>query len=285
MATYLDPGLLNRELQLAQTALRIAQENPGDDRYNLAREQSRVNWLLSPSYCAGSTEDEILAAHEGRWQYGEGWDLARHKEAKNPGQCEAARQYDLATDKWYREAPLSLLKNLGAGIINGIVPGSDLGDAGSSTQILGQLIGGGASLFINPGALATSITKSMSLSSTIGNAINFAAKTFSGPIGSIATTAISSLLTPRSAAPMPAQVQQQIYSSAQPLQIADARPLSFAQQQIFGPNQASQLVIDTTKGTVSKSSGSFPLWGWLAIGAAVIAALLAVFIPRKRRRK
>lgn len=276
----------SRELALAKQRLQIAEADPADDRYNLARERSTVAWLQQPSFCAPMREDEINAAHEGNFTFQ--WDPGRHTQAKNPAQCEVQRYVDLATDRWYREAPASLLKNLGAGFINGIIPGSDLGDARSSTQILGQLIGGAASLAINPSSIISNLTNKMSLGSTLTNAISFVNKTFSGPLGAIGTQVIGGLLAPTPK--MPAQVQQQIYSSSQPAALADARPLSYAQQMLFGSTPSTQLsnnlVVDTTKGTISKNSpAAVPMWAWILGALALVGAALAIFLPRKRNRR
>ena len=239
-----------------------------------------LGWIDPPTFCNGSTEDEINAAHEGRSQYGDNWNLDRHKGAKNPMQCETARQYDLATDRWYRESPASLLKNLGAGIINGIVPGSDLGDAGSSTQIFGQLIGGFGSIFINPGAIATTISNSMGLGSTLGKAINFVNKTLSGPIGTIAGNVVSSMFA--SPAPVQQQVQQQMYSAPQPANITE-QAMSYAQKQIFG-STAGNLQVKTGVGSLSTGSTT-PVWIYVvAVLSFTLTVLGFIFMTKKGKR-
>lgn len=270
----------NRELSAAKSRLATALANPFDDRYNLAKEKQAVEWLESPSFCTGSTEEEINRAHEGD-QSVFVYDVARQKSAKNPWQCESARLYDLQTDRWYRESPASLLKNIGAGVVNAIVPGSDLGDAGSSTQIVGQLIGSFASAFINPGKLIEKTVTSMSLGSTLTNAFNFVNKAFSGPVGSIATGYIGSLLNPTPVAPA---VQAQLYTTRQPNNIAD-QAMSAAQAAIFGGSSSpSKLQVGGVTITQDKPWYKNP---WV-IGAGVIAVLLAVlalFNPFKKRRK
>lgn len=253
----------------------------GDD------DRGRVVGLIDPpTFCGPITEEEINAAFEGRWQYGDDWDPKGHNpDAANPEQCEANRQYDLATGKWFRESPMSALKNLGAGIVNGLIPGSDLGDSWSSTQVLGQLIGGVGSLFVNPTNLVGgAFTKlaNMSLGSTLGNAINFVNKTFSGPIGSIATNFVGGLLAPTPAIPAPAL--KSIYTQAQPQNLAESRPLSFAQQQIFGSTPATKqsLVVDTGSG-----SSKTPVWMWVVGGLSLLATIvtLVLTLGRKRRRR
>lgn len=233
-----------------------------------------------PTFCTGSTEDEINRAHEGDESVFV-YDVARQKGARNPWQCETARLYDLRTDRWYRESPGSLLKNLGAGIVNAVVPGSDLGDANSSTQILGQLIGSVVGAVVNPGQLVKQTISSMSLGSTIGNVLNFANKAFSGPVGSIAAGYVGSLLSPT---PVMPAVQQQLYTTRQPAQIAD-QPLSAAQQAIFGTNAAStKLTVGGVSVTQVKPWYQNP-WVWAGAAVAVVLAILAFFNPFKKRRR
>ena len=257
-----------QELAAAEARLAIALANPDDDRYNLAKERSAVAWLKDPSFCTGSTEDEIRRAKEGDESVFV-YDIARQVDAKDPWQCETSRLYDLRTNRWYRESPLSLLKNIGAGVINSIVPGSDLGNADSSTQILGQGIGGFASLFVNPSAILQKA--SMGLGTTIGNAFNFVNKAFSGPIGSIATGYIGSLVNPR---PVPAQAMTQVLESARPANLND-QAMSFAQKAVFGGN-----VGGTSVQIGQKPWYQNPLyWG---IGAVVLLAGFFLFKKRKR---
>lgn len=233
-----------------------------------------------PTFCTGSTEDEINRAHEGDETVFV-YDVARQKGARNPWQCETARLYDLRTDRWYRESPGSLLKNLGAGIVNAVVPGSDLGDANSSTQILGQLIGSVVGAVVNPGQLVKQTISSMSLGSTVGNILNFANKAFSGPVGTIAAGYVGSLLSPT---PVMPAVQQQLYTTRQPAQIAD-QAMSVAQQAIFGTNAASsKLTVGGVSVTQVKPWYQNP-WVWAGAAVAVVLAILAFFNPFKKRRR
>lgn len=151
-----------------------------------------VGWVDPPTFCAGSSPDEIERAHNGDKSVYV-WNPERHKNAKNPSQCETARLYDLATDKHYRESPASLLKNIGAGFVNSIIPGSDLGDKNSSTQMVGAFIGSFTS-FVNPSAL---INNKMGVLGNIFNSVN---KAISSPLGQIGTNFLSGLIQPAPAA-------------------------------------------------------------------------------------
>lgn len=191
MAVYL--GDLSGPIAAASARVAEAAANPGDDKYNLAREQSTLAWLQSPSFCGPgpSTEEYEEYRRTGIIPTRDAGKM--HPDAKNPGQCEVAWRHELVAQRFYRESPMSLLKNLGAGVVNAIVPGSDLGDAGSSTQLLGQAIGTVAGLFVNPGKLVEASAKAVltglqaskvSVFSAIGNAISKA----SSAVTSFATT-------------------------------------------------------------------------------------------------
>lgn len=121
----------------------------------------------------------------------------------------------------------------------------------------------------------------MSLGSTLTNAFNFVNKAFSGPVGSIATGYIGSLLNPTPVAPA---VQAQLYTTRQPNNIAD-QAMSAAQAAIFGGSSSpSKLQVGGVTITQDKPWYKNP---WV-IGAGVIAVLLAVlalFNPFKKRRK
>lgn len=235
-----------------------------------------VGLVNRPTFCAGSTEDEIRRAFEGDESVFV-FDFERQKDASNPVQCETARLYDLRTNRWYRESPASLLKNLGAGVVNSVIPGADLGDAGSSTQILGQLVGSFAGLFVNPSQAVTKLTNSMGLGTTLSNAFNFVNKTFSGPLGSIATGYVGTLLNPK---PVPAPVQAQIYASTLPAQIAEPA-LSYAQSKIFG---SGGVVIGDKKYTVEDGATAWYKNPWVIV-SGIVAVLVTLYLVFKRKKR
>lgn len=235
-----------------------------------------VGLVERPTFCAGSTDDEIRRAFEGDESVFV-FDLERQKDASNPVQCETARLYDLRTNRWYRESPASLLKNLGAGVVNAVVPGSDLGDARSSTQILGQLIGSVAGLFVNPSQAVTKLTNSMGLGTTLSNAFNFVNKTISGPLGSIATGYVGSLLSPK---PVPAPVQAQIFSSSMPAQIAEP-VLSYAQSKIFSGGSGG-VMVGGTKVTLGEDPWYKNPW---IIVSGIVAVLVTLYLVFKRKKR
>ena len=170
------------------------------------RDPSRVIYTRGdkyeePTFCAAITEDEIERAHnaikDGRYDDPVfTWNPSRHVGAKNPTQCEAARRNDLLSDRWYREPGASLLKNIGAGIVNAIIPGSDLGDAGSSTQIVGMAIGAVAGMFINPAGIVQTANTAMNLG-VIGKAMTGIANFAMNPIGQLAVGVIGNALMPK----------------------------------------------------------------------------------------
>lgn len=148
---------------------------------------------VEPTFCTGSTEAEINQVVEDKSLAGITWDIERQKGAKNPAQCETARLYDLVTGKHYRESPGSLLKNIGAGVVNSIIPGSDLGDRGSSTQMVGALIGGVASIGAGSAGIIGSLTKTKDVS-TFSNIINAANGFLTSPLGQIGSTVLQGLI-------------------------------------------------------------------------------------------
>lgn len=240
---------------------------------------SRVGLVDRPTFCAGSTEDEIRRAFEGDETVFV-YDLARQKDASNPAQCETARLYDLRTNRWFRESPGSLLKNLGAGVVNAVIPGSNLGDAWSSTQIVGQAIGSFAGLFINPSQVVSKITNSMGLGTTLTNAFNFVNKTFSGPVGHIASGYLSSLIAP---SPVPPVAQAQVFSSPYPSNIA-TEAMTSIQSKIFGTGSGGTVKV----GGTSVTMGEKPWYqNPLVIGGGILAILagLVFLFTRKRRKK
>jgi len=245
---------------------------------------TRSDRFAEPTFCTGSTEDEINRAHEALKNPNPEldpvftWDPGRHKDAKDPYSCEVARLYDLATDRWFRESPGSLLKDLGAGIVNGIIPGSDLGDAGSSTQFLGQVIGGISTLGFNPTSLATSAltsaTKAISNVSFLNTALSFATKVATGPFGSIATQAIGSLL---SKTPTPQVVLQSPYQGTNNIQ----ESLVPAYYSSTSGSKPVSLVTD------AKANEPLPAWvtpvAW-GLGALALLGILWKLFTKKSRR-
>lgn len=130
-----------------------------------------IGWVDPPTFC----ESPTIAQYEAYKRDGvrPAWDPSRHKSAKNPTQCETAFHYDLLTLKGYREDPFSIGKNVLAGIVNAVVPGSDLGDAGSSGQILGQLIGTVGSIFVNPAKLVSNVAINLGgIGKALGSVLN-----------------------------------------------------------------------------------------------------------------
>lgn len=234
-----------------------------------------IGYVDEPTFCGGSTEQEIIDAFEGRTQYGDNWDLSRHIRAgsKNPEQCESNRQYDLATGKHYRESPASLLKNLGAGLVNGLIPGSDLGDAGSSTQLPGQLLGSVVGLFVSPAQLVSLATKplqNVSLISTIGKSIggilaNPAINTIIGTVG-------GALLTPRQPGAPMATTPQQAVRPQNPFMLS---PGSYP--------QAGGFVFDGGGYKVSTPGAqTTPTWLMPVIIAGAVVFALFTFLKRKK---
>lgn len=226
-----------------------------------------------PTFCAGSTEDEINRAHEGDRSVFV-WDPGRHKEAKNPSECETKRLYDLATDRWYRESPGSLLKNLGAGIINAVVPGGDLGDTGSSTQILGRAIGSVAGLAINPVKSFTNLTNTVNLGA-IGNGIFGAVKTAfnlsTTPLGSLITGVVGQAIAPTSTG---------IVRPATTVAAAGQAPF-MTNYGAWPSSSETKKASDSAFGS-STSTAKTPWYIWLAVAALPAGLLLYVIFKRKR---
>lgn len=237
-----------------------------------------VGWVDPPTFCAGSTEDEINRAHAGDKSVYR-WDPGRHKGAKNPTQCETARLYDLASDRWYRESPTSLLKNIGAGLVNSIIPGSDLGDKGSSTQMVGQFIGAFTS-FVNPTALANNNM------GVLGNIFNSVNKAISSPLGQIGTNFISGLIQPAppvwSAAaatgnsPTPqAPVVKSVLQTAEKYLPSITEPKqSTAQALAFGDVRVGDYSLE--------KKTEIPWYAWAIGGVVLLGGLLLLVFKRKR---
>lgn len=144
------------------------------------------------------------------------WNPGRHKDAKNPLQCEVAFMDDLANMRGYRENPFSIGKNVLAGIVNSVVPGSDLGDADSSGQLLGQAIGTFGSLFVNPGkALTTALTSGLNKVG-LGTFISKA----SAAVTKLANTGVGKIVGSIGSQYAQAYVQQQFAPKASAIQQA-----------------------------------------------------------------
>lgn len=268
---------MGTELQSAEERLRVALADPTDDRYNVARERASVEWLRSPSFCVSPS----VADYEEYKRTGvlPPWNPGRHKESKNPAQCEMAFQYDLATLKGYREDPFSLGKNVLAGVVNAVVPGSDLGDAGSSGQLVGQFIGGAASLFVNPATLVKNA--SMNLGGVLGNILNTGSKFVSSPIGQVATNFLSQAVMPTRttivSAPLETQQMGTPQRSKETLRINDLDPMRYTPAQLaaFGelqlPGGKTVSVNDTGKEwykspwAIGAGVVLFFLFGWLLL--------------------
>jgi len=146
-----------------------------------------------PTFCTGSSESEIERAFKGDLS-GVKYDLTRQKDATNPAQCETARVVDLLEGKQYRESPVSLLKNIGAGFVNSIIPGSDLGNRGSSTQMVGGLIAGVAAIGAGSAGVIGGLTQNSKNVSTLGNLINGANTFLTSPLGQIGTNFLGSII-------------------------------------------------------------------------------------------
>lgn len=153
------------------------------------------------------------------------------------------------------------LGNFLAGVVNSVVPGSNLGDEDNAARDIGEAVGGVGSLFVNPGNLllsaATKATKSMSF---LSSAINFVGKVAAGPVGSLGSNIInayaSSLLTPTA--------QTAAFQTTKPANIAENYYRSAATQAAFG-NVKVTATTETAK----------PANDWIkpvAIGAGVLVA-------------
>lgn len=251
-----------------------------------------VGYIDPPGFCSGSTEDEINRAHDGDKSVFV-YDLARHKSAKNPSQCETARLYDLATDRWYRESPTSMLKNIGAGFVNSIIPGSDLGDRGSSTQMVGGFIGSVFSLGVPTGVtgLAAKITgniaqKSSSMS-VLNNIISGFNRAVSSPLGQIGTNFLSGLIQPAPApTPMMAGTGASPTTTVQPvraiIQTAEKYLPSITEPK---STMAGALAFGDVKvGDYSiEKKTSVPWYAW-AIGGVLLLGTILVFVFKRKRR-
>lgn len=224
---------------------------------------------VKPSFCTGSTLDEIERAYKGD-QSAFKYDPARQKDASNPAQCEAKRLQDLASGKLYRESPESLLKNIGAGLVNGIIPGADLGDARSSTQVLGQLIAAPASIAV--GGASGLISSSAKNMGTIGNIISKANTFLTSPLGQIGQSVVGSLIPKNQ--PMVSAPGMQIGVS--PI-VPDATFLPGWGIKVGtttkGPSAPTP--INQPAGTVNTGvkSAEIPSWVYL-VGAALVALML-----------
>lgn len=150
------------------------------------------------------------------------WNPARHKDSKNPVQCEVAFMLDLVQGKGFREDPFNIGKNIGAGIINAIVPGSDLGDSWSEGQKVGRAIGSAVGLFVPAPKLPN-----MGFLNTI---INTATKAVSSPLGQLAANILPSVLLPTPYLPYA--------GSTGPVTAAQNPPATFPQQRGALPNIA-----------------------------------------------
>lgn len=188
----------------------------------------------------------------------------------------------------FDELLLSPIKNLAAGVINAVVPGSDLGDSNSDLRNIGNVAGSLVDLVV-PGGLITTVANQVSKVSFLSNII------------SKASTVVSTLANPAS---IGGKIVQQAVSTFAPALLQSAFQTTFAPQQavaastqnvelIAGPkdfvtasanavkNAINQKVSADPSGnnfvTVSKdglSTGqSMPWYAWLAIGFGALLLL------------
>lgn len=275
---------MQTELETARARLAEALANPGDDKYSAVQLAAKVSWLEAPSFC----ESPKQADYEEYRRSGNlpAWNPGRHKSAKNPVQCETAFMQEVIAGKFYREDLGNYLKNVGAGIINSVVnniPGvqSNLGDQWSGGQAVGQVIGGVASLVVNPLGIASKAVSNMSF---LGSLISGVGKAISSPLGQVATNFVSGLVQP--AAVVPQQAAQG--SSSTPLQVA---PQTIRQASTnYLPNIAEgkqSLTQALTFGDVKDAAGqltrkeTLPWWGWLLIGLSGVGLLALLFIKKR----
>lgn len=222
-----------------------------DDQGNPYREKPGTY-----GFCQSPSQDQYQAYLDSKRLELPPVDLGRHKDAKNPYQCEVKFFQDLTSLAGYREDPFSFAKNIGAGIINSIVPGSDLGDAYSGGQLVGGVLGAVAGAFIPTPGIGTLLNKA-------DMALNLGGILSSPIINTIVGSVTSSLLA------KPANPVMTTIPSAPPTQANSIIP---------GYN----LVIDTGKGTVSTKPTEMP--AWLMPVGLVVAAGLVLFTFLKRRK-
>lgn len=226
-----------------------------------------TGWIDPPSFCAGSTPEEIERAFKGDESVYV-FDLARQKDSKNPIQCETKRLVDLRSGKLYREGVDSIVKNFVAGVVNSVVPGGDLGDASSSARMVGNLAGGVAGSFVNPTGIISKLENMSGFGRFVGNAINFANKTFSGPVGSIVGQGVLGLINNPSVNPVAIAT-----TFTQPRQAITAEKLTPAQTAVFGKMTNQSLGFKASGGGVSVSTGGSE---WYKNPFVIIAAVAAV---------
>ena len=282
MSDLFTPGAVSNSalLRAAEGRRAIALANPGDDRYNLSKEQRSVEWLQNPSFCVSPT----LADHEEYRRTGKlpAWNPGRHTQSKNPSQCESKFMYDLATGKGYREDPWNIGKNVAAGVVNALIPGSDLGDSWSEGQAIGGILGTVGSLFINPAKAAANVGN-MSVLSNIISGIGRAA---SSPLGQVATSLIPSFFPP---SPPTAAIQAGTRQNQTPLQAAPSIIRQEATRylpNIAEPRQtiSQALAFGDVKvgGYEVKKTNPMPWYVWAGGGLLLLGGILFLIFKRKR---
>jgi hypothetical protein len=188
--------------------------------------------------------------------------------------------YDLATGKGYREDPWNIGKNIVAGIVNAVVPGSDLGDSWSEGQKIGGIIGTVGGLFINP----ANALKNVSNMSFLGSLISGVGKAISSPLGQVATNFVSGLIQPAVVVP---QQAAQGYSST-PLSVPRAQYVQTAERYLPSIAEQKQTLTQAlTFGDVKDAAGTLtrketlPWWAWLLIGLSGVGLLALLFIKKR----
>lgn len=173
--------------------------------------------------------------------------------------------------------------NLAAGIINAVVPGSNLGDTNNPSNIAGNLIGGVGSTFVNPAGLVSGIVKNSNMS-FVSSAINFIGKVAAGPIGSVGSNLLTGFANQAIPVYQQALASSAAFNAPTSMSIAETKS-SPAQAAAFG--NAGQSKFDTGKVLAGATSQPLPAWVKpVAIGFAVVVGLiLAVKLLFKRKRR
>lgn len=174
--------------------------------------------------------------------------------------------------------------NLAAGIVNSVVPGSNIGDEKNVSNLVGNVLGGVASSFVNPAGIVSSVINKTDMAFSLSSAFNFANKVLAGPIGSISTNLLSGLMNPAVPVYQQALASASAFNSPTSMSIAETKS-SPAQAAAFG--NVGQSKFDT-KGVINAAMTTSTTPAWLkplAIGAAVLVALfLGYKLLFKRKR-
>lgn len=198
-------------------------------------------------------------------------------EMKNAGQAALQKEWEtVSRPTGFVDFIVDGFGNLAAGLVNSIVPGSNLGDEKNPSNLVGNVLGSVSSFLIPTSVISTAINK-VDMSLNLGGAINFLNKTLSSPLGSLTSSLLFN--------PTPPSAQVAAFDARAVQNVAETKN-SAAQAAIFGGTPGQQFLsgagVNVSASTGSTSQQTIPVWAWVVGAAALVGGFLYFVFKRKR---